>query len=75
MYEVSGRLTPPDVSTNRNHLPLWQTSPGQKQASQMHPAEHNGDPQADLGADQMSLPWGLPYLLKVQGKADGWGWQ
>lgn len=41
----------------------------------MHWAENNSDSQADLQADQMSLPWGLPYLLKVQGKADGWGWQ
>lgn len=50
-------------------------SPRQKQVSLMHWAENNSDSQADLQADQMSLPWGLPYLLKVQGKAEGWGWQ
>lgn len=50
-------------------------SPRQKQLSLMHWAENISDSQADLQADQMSLPWGLPYLLKAQGKADGWGCQ
>lgn len=41
----------------------------------MHRPEHYSVSEVDLQGDQMSLPWGLPYLLKVQGKADGWGWQ
>lgn len=49
--------------------------PRQKQASLMHWAETTVIHKADLQADQMSLPWGLPSLLKVQGKADGRGWQ